>query len=47
MQKISLKTLHQTVADRIYEMIIKGNLTMGQKLMEMELCEALGVSRMP
>jgi DNA-binding GntR family transcriptional regulator len=47
MQKIPLKTLHQTVADRIYEMITKGELAMGQKLMEIELCKTLGVSRTP
>jgi DNA-binding GntR family transcriptional regulator len=47
MTKIPLKTLHQTVAERIYQMIIKGELSMGQKLIEAELCDTLGVSRTP
>ncbi|MFC1885876.1 GntR family transcriptional regulator [Thermodesulfobacteriota bacterium] len=47
MKKISLKTLHQEVADRIFEMIRKGQLQMGQKIVENELAESLGVSRTP
>lgn len=47
MYKIPLKTLHQEVADRIYQMIRKGELEMGQKIIENELCSVLGISRTP
>jgi len=45
--KIKVKTLHQSVADLIREMIYKGDLGSDQKINESHLCEAFGVSRTP
>lgn len=47
MGKIRVKTLHQEVADRIREMIQRGDLLCGQKIDEKALCESMGVSRTP
>jgi DNA-binding GntR family transcriptional regulator len=47
MDKIPLKSLHQEVVDRIYEMIRKGELKMGQKIVENELSSLMGISRTP
>lgn len=47
MGKIHVKTLHQEVADRIREMIQRGDLICGQKIDEKILCESMGVSRTP
>ncbi|MBI5439741.1 MAG: GntR family transcriptional regulator [Deltaproteobacteria bacterium] len=47
MQKIAARSLHQDVASRIREMIRKGVLTKGQRVVEAELCAAVGVSRTP
>ena len=47
MLKITPKTLHQEVAQRINEMIRSGELRRGQKINELHLCELVGVSRTP
>jgi len=47
LQKIRVKTLHQEVAERIREMIRRGDMVSGQKVDEKRLCESLGVSRTP
>jgi DNA-binding GntR family transcriptional regulator len=39
--------LHQDVASKIREMIRKGALVRGQRIIEAELCEQIGVSRTP
>ena len=46
-EKIRVKTLHQEVAERIREMIRRGDLVCGQKVDEKALCESMGVSRTP
>jgi DNA-binding GntR family transcriptional regulator len=45
--RIDIRTLHQDVAGKIREMIRKGALTRGQRIIEAELCEQIGVSRTP
>ena len=47
MNRIDIRTLHQDVAGKIREMIRKGTLTRGQRIIEAELCEQIGVSRTP
>ena len=47
MKKIRVKTLHQEVAERVREMIRRGDLVAGQKVDEKVLCESMGVSRTP
>lgn len=47
MDPISVRALHEEVARRIREMIRKGELQVGQRLVETELCGRLGVSRTP
>jgi DNA-binding GntR family transcriptional regulator len=47
MNKITLKTVHQEVANSIREMIQKGELQRGEKIKEIALCELFGISRTP
>ncbi len=46
-RRIAVRALHEAVANRIREMIRKGDLTTGQRIVEKRLCEELGVSRTP
>ncbi len=46
-RRIPVRALHETVANRIREMIRKGELTTGQRIVEKRLCQELGVSRTP
>ncbi len=46
-RRIPVRALHEAVANRIREMIRKGDLTTGQRIVEKRLCEELGVSRTP
>ena len=46
-RRIPVRALHETVANRIREMIRKGDLTTGQRIVEKRLCQELGVSRTP
>jgi len=41
------RLLHETVIDRLRDMIVQGELAPGAKLVERVLCERLGVSRTP
>lgn len=41
------RSLHEDVADALRAMIISGELALGQKIPERELCETYGVSRTP
>ena len=41
------RLLHETVVDRLRDMIVHGELTAGTKLNERVLCETLGTSRTP
>ncbi len=45
--RIDIRTLHQDVAGKLREMIRKGALVRGQRIIEAELCEQIGVSRTP
>ena len=47
MASIRVKALPQEVAKRIREMIRKGILKKGDRILENPLCEAMGVSRTP
>ncbi len=47
MPKIRVKALPQEVADWIREMIRRGSLKTGERLVEQKLCQVLGVSRTP
>jgi DNA-binding GntR family transcriptional regulator len=47
MSRIHIKPLHQEVAQRIRDMIRKGLLQKGDRIVEKELCEAMGTSRTP
>lgn len=40
-------SLHHTVADRVRDMIVEGQLTPGERIREAELCLAFGISRTP
>jgi DNA-binding GntR family transcriptional regulator len=46
-KRIDVRILHQDVASKIREMIRKGVLVRGQRIVEAELCEQIGVSRTP
>jgi DNA-binding GntR family transcriptional regulator len=45
--KISIKPLHQEVAERVREMILSGVLKTGDRIVETEMCSSLGISRTP
>jgi DNA-binding GntR family transcriptional regulator len=47
MSRIAVKSLHQEVAQRIRDMIRKGLLQKGDRIVEKELCEMMGTSRTP
>jgi DNA-binding GntR family transcriptional regulator len=47
LSRIDVRALHQDVAGKIREMIRKGVLIRGQRIIEAELCEQIGVSRTP
>lgn len=47
MSKIQYQTLYREVADRIRDLIERGDLASGQRIPERELCEQFGVSRTP
>jgi len=46
-QGIKRKALHEATVDTLREMIIGGKLASGERLIEQQLCEALGISRTP
>ncbi len=46
-RKINRGTLHEEVAVRLRDMILVGELAPGEVIPEMQLCEALGISRTP
>ena len=46
-QRIKRKALHEETVDTLREMIIGGKLASGERLVEHQLCEALGISRTP
>jgi DNA-binding GntR family transcriptional regulator len=46
-RKISRGTLHEEVALQLQDMILVGELAPGRVIPEMELCQALGISRTP
>src|SRR5215210_2724464 len=45
--EIAPRLLHETVVDRLRDMIVHGELEAGAKLNERVLCESLGTSRTP
>jgi len=45
--RISIKSLSQEVARRIREMIRTGRLKQGERLVEKDLCQEMGISRTP
>ncbi|MGE5258027.1 MAG: GntR family transcriptional regulator [Hyphomicrobiales bacterium] len=45
--RIDVRALHQDVAGKLREMIRKGILVRGQRIVEAEICEQIGVSRTP
>lgn len=45
--RIDIRSLHQDVAAKLREMIQKGALVRGQRIIEAELCRQIGVSRTP
>jgi len=47
MKRIDIKSLQVQVANQIREMIARGALNRGQKVVERNLCAAMGVSRTP
>lgn len=47
MAKIPARSLHAAATAKLREMIRKGSLVVGQKIVEQELCAALGISRTP
>lgn len=47
LNRIDIRILHQDVAGKIRDMIRKGALVRGQRIIEAELCEQIGVSRTP
>ncbi|MDZ7581834.1 MAG: GntR family transcriptional regulator [Deltaproteobacteria bacterium] len=47
MKRIEVQILHQDVAGKLREMIRKGTLVRGQRVIEAEICEQIGVSRTP
>ena len=46
-QQIKRKALHEEVVDTLRERIIGGKLASGERLVEQQLCESLGISRTP
>ncbi len=44
---IPVRVLHEVIANRIREMIRKGELTVGERIVEKRFCEMFGVSRTP
>lgn len=46
-QHIKRKALHEEVVNTLREMIIGGKLASGERLVEQQLCESLGISRTP
>ncbi len=46
-RKITRGMLHEEVAVRLRDMILVGELTPGQVIPELEMCDALGISRTP
>ncbi|MFH1116652.1 MAG: GntR family transcriptional regulator [Pseudomonadota bacterium] len=47
MSRIPIRSLSETVAQRIRDMIRRGVLKKGDRIVEKQLCDALGVSRTP
>jgi DNA-binding GntR family transcriptional regulator len=47
LKRIEVQILHQDVAGKLREMIRKGTLVRGQRVIEAEICEQIGVSRTP
>jgi DNA-binding GntR family transcriptional regulator len=47
MAKIAARSLHAAATTKIREMIRRGALVVGQKIVEKKLCEELGISRTP
>lgn len=47
MQRIEPRPLHHEVAHQIREMIRKGTLCTGERIVEKRFCDALGISRTP
>jgi DNA-binding GntR family transcriptional regulator len=47
LNRIDVRTLHQDVAAKMHEMIRKGVLIQGQRVIEADICAQLGVSRTP
>jgi DNA-binding GntR family transcriptional regulator len=47
LKQIDVRALHREVAAKIREMIHKGVLVRGQRIIEAEICEQIGVSRTP
>ena len=47
MQRIKRKALHEETVDTLREMIIGGKLAPGERLVEQQLCQTLGISRTP
>lgn len=45
--RLRRRSLHEDVTEALREMIVSGELPLGQKVPEKELCEAYGVSRTP
>ena len=45
--RLRRRSLHEEVTEALREMIVSGELPLGQKVPEKELCEAYGVSRTP
>jgi DNA-binding GntR family transcriptional regulator len=46
-KRIDVRALHREVASKLLEMIRKGVLVRGQRLIESEICAQIGVSRTP
>jgi len=47
LKRIDVRALHREVAAKIREMIRKGVLVRGQRIVEADVCEQIGVSRTP
>ncbi len=47
MERIEVRILHQDVAGKLREMIRKGVLIRGQRIVEADICAEIGVSRTP
>jgi DNA-binding GntR family transcriptional regulator len=47
LNRIDTRTLHQDVAGKIREMIRKGVLVRGQRVIEADICAQMGISRTP